>query len=159
MRKITKDIIRAWRNNEERTINNSYTDGTTLFLFGNAIARKTADGGLEITSAGWKTSTTKERLNGIPGVSVYQEKYVWYLNGKEWVASGQWTNVALWDCPRPGGDIDPIPTYSIIRFYQACESSEVIKTGLTLAAAQAHCSDPSTREDGVWFDGYKEENQ
>lgn len=39
---------------------------------------------LEITNAGWATNTTKERLNGIPGVSISQRKGIWYLNGKEW---------------------------------------------------------------------------
>ena len=32
---------------------------------------------------GYKTNTTKERLNGIPGVCIQQKKGVWYLNGKE----------------------------------------------------------------------------
>jgi hypothetical protein len=32
----------------------------------------------------------------------------------------------------------------------------VIKSGLTLEQAQAHCEDPATSGDG-WFDGYEKE--
>ncbi len=46
--------------------------------------------------------------------------------------------------------------YRIIRF-RFQRGSRTIKTGLTLAEAQAHCSRPDTRgtRGGVrWFDGY-----
>lgn len=46
---------------------------------------------IEITNAGWKTNTTKERLNGIPGVSIQGKKGVWYLNGTEW--NGELTSI------------------------------------------------------------------
>lgn len=49
-------------------------------------------------------------------------------------------------------------TYRIVRMYRDWDTpSEVIDTGLTLEEAQAHCKDPSTREEGVWFDGYEQE--
>ena len=59
---------------------------TTLYLFGNAIAYLYNDPArtLSITNAGWQTNTTKERLNGIPGVSINQRQGVWYLNGSPW---------------------------------------------------------------------------
>ena len=49
--------------------------------------------------------------------------------------------------------------YSIIRFYHpsARREDEVIKTGLTLSQASAHCSRDDTRKEGVYFDGYKED--
>lgn len=48
-------------------------------------------------------------------------------------------------------------TYKIVRFFQALDTpSKVIRTGLTLAEAQAHCRLESTHGDG-WFDGYEEE--
>jgi hypothetical protein len=50
--------------------------------------------------------------------------------------------------------------YKIIRFYQDTghqDHGKVIKTGLTLDEAQAHCQDEATHEAGVWFDGYTEE--
>jgi len=48
-------------------------------------------------------------------------------------------------------------TYKIIRFYKADRKPRVMQKGLTLKAAQAHCNDPKTRKEGVWFDGYDEE--
>lgn len=47
--------------------------------------------------------------------------------------------------------------YKIVRFYSpiGCHKpNRTIKTGLTLEQAQAHCNDPRTRKDGVYFDGY-----
>lgn len=61
--------------------------------------------------------------------------------------------------------------YNIVRFYQnSTIESKVIKGGLTLAEAQAHCQDPDTSSRtctskdgtehtylyGAWFDGYEE---
>lgn len=51
-------------------------------------------------------------------------------------------------------------TYRIVRMYRDDEHPDhlkVIDRGLTLEEAQAHCRDESTREAGVWFDGYEEE--
>ena len=51
-------------------------------------------------------------------------------------------------------------TYKIIRFYkERHKSSRVIKRGLTLEQAQAHCQDPSTRKEDEWFDGYDSEDK
>lgn len=48
-------------------------------------------------------------------------------------------------------------TYKIIRFYREIwKSSEIVKTGLTLEEAQAHCNDPATSGEN-WFDGYEKE--
>lgn len=48
--------------------------------------------------------------------------------------------------------------YMIVRHYRAADrKSKIINTCLTLEQAQAHCSDPSTRKDGVWFDGYADQ--
>lgn len=63
-------------------------------------------------------------------------------------------------------------TYRIVRMYQnAYIPSRVVKRGLTLEEAQAHCRDPETSSRtatgydaqritmayGPWFDGYEEE--
>ena len=60
--------------------------------------------------------------------------------------------------------------YKIVRYFYNGAPRRTIKTGLTLAEAQAHCSDPETssktamtakaraytRQRGQWFDGYME---
>ncbi len=91
MRKITKEIVAAFMNRETKKIGNSRTDGTTLYLHDNAIAKWDEEGRLWVTNAGWKSTTTKERLNGIPGVSIQQKNYTWYLNDRPW--DGSWTEV------------------------------------------------------------------
>jgi hypothetical protein len=59
---------------------------TILKLFGNEIAYRYNDPEktLTITNCGWESNTTKERLNGIDGVKIYQRKGEWYLNGELW---------------------------------------------------------------------------
>ena len=62
-------------------------------------------------------------------------------------------------------------SYNIIRFYRDSPiRRRIIKTGLTLDEAQAHCKDPETSSStakgswarrrtrlyGAWFDGYEE---
>lgn len=46
-------------------------------------------------------------------------------------------------------------TYRIVRF-RFKGQREIIKTGLSLEEAQAHCSREDTHGPG-WFDGYEEE--
>jgi hypothetical protein len=87
MRKVTEQIVRAFRNGERKKIGNSRTDGRALYLHENKIA-EFRNQELWITNAGWTSRTTKERLNGLPLVSIYQERGVWYLNGREW--GGEW---------------------------------------------------------------------
>lgn len=65
---------------------------TCLYLFGNHIASKQPDGGIFISNAGYFTNTTKERLNGLPNVTINQKNGVWYLNGQVW--DGDWVKVS-----------------------------------------------------------------
>lgn len=50
-------------------------------------------------------------------------------------------------------------SYKIVRMYSPIDGrpNKTIKTGLTLEEAKEHCNDPSTRKDGVYFDGYEHE--
>lgn len=94
MRKITQEAIGAFllavsfnKSNTEVSVNEGKV---VLKLHGNPIAKYTIgkfNSTLEVSDGGWKTNTTKERLNGIPDVNVCQKKGIWYLNGKEWDGS------------------------------------------------------------------------
>ena len=89
MRKITIESTRAFSENKNFKKANMevLTDSHTTFLklHGNTIAIKNIETGeLKITNCGWETTTTKERLNGLEGVKIYQKKGIWYLNEKEW---------------------------------------------------------------------------
>lgn len=67
-------------------------DSVILVLHGNPIARyKVADRVLYVCDGNHQTNTTKERLNGLPGVSVHQKAGQWYLNGEKW--DGYWTKI------------------------------------------------------------------
>ena len=88
MRKITNDSINSFlnrriftrQNMKVRELNKKYY----LKLHDNIIAILHEDNTLIITNCGWFTPTTKERLNGLPNVNIYQKNFNWFLNGKEW---------------------------------------------------------------------------
>jgi hypothetical protein len=90
MRKITAQAVQAFENATPFKNGNTQVEVTPnctiLKLFGNPIAYRYNDPErtLSITNCGWPTDTTRERLNGIEGVSVSQSAGKWYLNGVEW---------------------------------------------------------------------------
>jgi len=87
MRKVTKKAIEAFLNGKNFSNSNTkvyqFMGQTILALHDNEIAYN-KDGKIKITNRGWFSVTTKERLNAIPNVSIYQKNYNWYLNGKIW---------------------------------------------------------------------------
>lgn len=95
MRKISYDACAAFVNRRKFKRGNTevkvFANSVELLLHGNIIAELVNDGGLWITSAGWKSNTTKERLNSLPHVYIKQKDFQWYLNGDAW--SGDWTLV------------------------------------------------------------------
>ena len=84
MRAITRDIVQAFRAGEVMSKGNSNTDGNALFLHGNKIAWWDEGHRLWIDTCGWNSNTTRERLNGLPGVKVSTKQGQMFLNGKEW---------------------------------------------------------------------------
>ena len=95
MRKVTKQISDAFNSGIKKTAGNTSVSVNEngdcfLYLHGNLIAKR-VNGEIWVTNAGWSSSTTKERLNGLQGVSIYQAKGVWYLNGQEW--DGSWQKI------------------------------------------------------------------
>ncbi len=93
MRKITRESVDAFMNAKKFKKANMEVEVlpnvTILKLHGNEIAYRynNPERTLSITNAGWQTNTTKERLNGIPNVSIHQKNFVWYLNDVEWNGS------------------------------------------------------------------------
>ena len=86
-RQITGNAVQAFLlgDNFKQSNTEVHADcaGVRMYLFGNLIANRVGNR-LQITTAGWNTTTTRERLNGLPNVSVTQRKGQLYLNGKEW---------------------------------------------------------------------------
>lgn len=104
MKKITQESVQAFlackpfcKSNMQVEIlatENGEPCLAVLKLFGNKIAEyhKNKRGTvLKITNAGWQSKTTKERLNALPRVSIYQRKGIWYLNDVAW--DGKWIEV------------------------------------------------------------------
>jgi hypothetical protein len=90
MKKITKESVSAFMNAKKFKKGNMSVEVlpnvTILKLHNNEIAYKYNDPKktISITNCGWATNTTKERLNGIPNVNIYQKNFEWYLNDKKW---------------------------------------------------------------------------
>lgn len=69
----------------------------SIYLFDNKIASRRIGLGLmfdtikpneiTISTCGWPTNTTKDRLNALPNVHIHQLKGMWYLNGEKWDGS------------------------------------------------------------------------
>ncbi len=96
MRKITQESVNAFmaskpfkKGNMKVTIEEGIT---YLKLHNNKIAAMLADGRFWISNAGWATNTTKERLNGLPGVRVNQKNYQWFINGIPWTGEPVYIN-------------------------------------------------------------------
>lgn len=90
MRQITSDSINAFMNakpfNRQNMSVEVLPNVTILKLHNNAIAYKYNDPEetLSITNCGWFSNTTKERLNGLPNVNIFQKNFEWFLNGEKW---------------------------------------------------------------------------
>jgi hypothetical protein len=94
MKKVTKKAVSNFLAQKPFKLQNTTVEtlgeSSYLYLHGNRIA-KLNNGELFISNCGYFTNTTKERLNALPGVSIHQKRFKWYLNGKEW--NGELTKV------------------------------------------------------------------
>jgi hypothetical protein len=93
-RKITQESVQKFLNGVPFKKSNMEVsrEGTIYYLklHGNKIAALESDGKMWISNAGWRSNTTKERLNGLPGVHIKQKNWEWYLNGIQWDGSPQY---------------------------------------------------------------------
>ncbi|SVD06445.1 uncharacterized protein METZ01_LOCUS359299 [marine metagenome] len=89
MRKVTRTIAEAFFSGVAKASGNTCTDGDNVWLHGNKIAEKDEFGNLYISNAGWKSNTTKERLNGLlelgnfqqfPVPHIFQKNFKWFLS-------------------------------------------------------------------------------
>ena len=92
-------VIEAFLQGKKKKQGNGQTDGQSLYLFGNLIARHEVDG-LYVSNAGWPTRTTNKWLNQLPNTTAYSHKKKPHLNGAEW--DGEMTRV---------NENQPPPTY------------------------------------------------
>lgn len=81
MRQITNNACSAFEAGRNFCQSNTLVKDGAMYLFGNKIA-EWVDGKLHISMCGWASSTTRERLNGLRGVSITQKDYQQYLNGQ-----------------------------------------------------------------------------
>jgi hypothetical protein len=97
MRKITSEAVDKFLSKTPFRKSNMAVveDGGVykLKLHGNTIATLDTLNMLSISNAGWRSNTTKERLNGLPNVHIKQKNWSWFLNGQEW--GGEWTRVGI----------------------------------------------------------------
>lgn len=98
MRKITSQAVDSFyskgnfKQSNTKVFYSKSQDTSYLALHGNTIAiLYHPTNKLMISSCGWQTNTTKERLNALKGVRIHQKNFVWYLNGEEW--DGELTEV------------------------------------------------------------------
>ena len=90
MRKITQMAVASFMNAQKFKLSNTEVqvlENVTILLYqNNPIAYRYNDPvrTISIQNCGWFSTTTKERLNGLPNVKISQKNFVWFLNGKEW---------------------------------------------------------------------------
>jgi len=56
-------VLTAFINKKRKTVNNTRTDGDQIELFGNRIVWRDENNDYFISTCGWNTITTQERLN------------------------------------------------------------------------------------------------
>ena len=97
MRKITKEAVQAFIEGRTFKKGNMKVEFDATFwklkLHNNTIATIDLLGVMSVSNAGWSSNTTKERLNGLPGVWVKQKNWNWFLNGSEW--DGGWKRIGI----------------------------------------------------------------
>lgn len=84
MRIVTRKAVEALLVGRNYKNSNTEVHDNAMYLYNHKIAWFDINGQLWISHCGYRTNTTKERLNGLPGVNIHQRNYQWYLKGEEW---------------------------------------------------------------------------
>lgn len=78
-------MVRGKTNRKERKIGNNtyayieYDGSVSIALHGTVVVRLFENGLVRLNSGGWRTHTTKKRINKYSPVRVYQKNYEWFL--------------------------------------------------------------------------------
>jgi len=91
-RKVSTIVGRAFLNKSSKKSKNSHTDGKSLYLHGNEIAKHGENGAVHGTMAGWPTKTTKDRLNAISNDRFHTKKGKHYYGDKE-IGERDWVQI------------------------------------------------------------------
>lgn len=83
MQKITQESRDAFMEHRYFKKANMRVQDRAMYLYENKIAWWKGDK-IWIAHCGYKTRTTKDRLNSLPNVHIVQRKGEWYLNGQKW---------------------------------------------------------------------------
>lgn len=84
MRKITQEARYALQGASAMKQSNTEVKNGSMYLHGHEIVKNYGTPHMTISLCGWNTNTTRERLNGIDGVSVTTKLGQAYLNGYKW---------------------------------------------------------------------------
>lgn len=95
MRLITRKAVEALFVGSRYKNSNTEVRDKAMYLHGHKIAWIDNNNQLWISNCGYRTNTTKERLNGLPGVDIRQRNFTWYLNGEEWDGNPKWIGRVL----------------------------------------------------------------
>jgi hypothetical protein len=82
MRKVTKEIKKAFLAGESKKVNETRTDGQSVYLHGHEIIKRDSSGLLLFNLCGYGTAVTRERIKHICDVDVYQKDHEQYYNGE-----------------------------------------------------------------------------
>lgn len=138
-------VINAFINGKPAKAGSLVTDGATLIYHGNPIAKW--DGTLYISAGGYEgkggatgSKTTKDILNQLPDVSIYQKNFQWYQHSNEW--NGDWLNIGI---PAP-----EINTAKIGDYYDKTE--KYIKTDGWRGYSEPEFAVCGANDTGMWED-------
>lgn len=88
MKRTKKEIMKGIDSEKSRIVANNtieyFKNGNrNIRLHDTDIISFFEDGSYILNSGGWRTHTTKERINRfVPGLRLHQEKGIWYVNGE-----------------------------------------------------------------------------
>jgi len=79
-------LVHGKTNRQERKIgNNTYAEiehdkSVSVRLHGTDVVRFYANGLVKLNSGGWRTHTTKQRINKYSPVKIFQKNFEWFLS-------------------------------------------------------------------------------